>query len=83
MTRFTKQKRYATFHRPAQAGRLSQEMQENSRLAAALTYGPIRPVESYLVFEIRTRNPRTGADHLIEIKSDPGDGNNLKRIEGI
>lgn len=57
-------------------GKLSQKARMNDRLAAALAYGPIRPVESFLVFEIRTRNPRTGIEHHIEIKHDPGDGDN-------
>lgn len=62
--------------RPAQGGKRSQDVQTNSLLAAAMAYGSIRAIESYLVFEIRTRNPRTGVEHLIEIKNDPGDGNN-------
>ena len=47
----------------------------NTRLQAALEYGPNRSIESYLVFEIRTFNPRTKQRHLLEIRHDPGDGN--------
>jgi hypothetical protein len=70
-------KHYATLGKKRSAmGRKGQAVQENARLASALAYGPRRPVESYLVFQIHTRNPRTGQEHEIEIKSEPGDGDN-------
>lgn len=64
----------------SRAGKCSQEVQENNRLASALAYGPVRPIEPFLVFEIRTHNPNTGIEHLMEIKSDPGDGNNRYHV---
>lgn len=57
-------------------GKRSQVVQENKRLAAALEYGPIRTVAPLPIFEIRTRNPRTGQEHLIEIKHEMLNGNN-------
>jgi hypothetical protein len=81
MRRFTINKHYATLRKKrSDMGRKSQAVQENARLASALAYGPRRPIESYLVFQIRTRNPRTGQEHEIEIKSDPGAGNNRYHV---
>lgn len=57
-------------------GLVSAVARDNARLQSALKYGPIRPVESYRVFEIGTHNPRTGQRHLLEICHDVGDGDN-------
>lgn len=61
-------------------GKQSQVVQENERLVAALKYGPIRPIESYLVFEITTYNPRTGQRHLLQIKHEIMNGNNRYNV---
>jgi hypothetical protein len=53
-------------------GKQSQEIQENSRLSAALNY---QPIESFIVFEIETHNPRTSQRQNLEIRHDPGNGN--------
>jgi hypothetical protein len=60
--------------RASRRGKQSQAVQENKRLAAALKYGPIRSIESYLVFEITTHNPRTGQRHLLEIRHELRNG---------
>lgn len=57
-------------------GRHSQAVQDNVRLATALAYGPIRSTENFVVFEIRTRNPRTGQEHFLEIKHEISNGTN-------
>ncbi len=57
-------------------GKRSQAVQENNRLASALEYGAIRAIEPVTIYEIRTRNPRTGQEHLLEIKHAPANGNN-------
>lgn len=56
-------------------GLASQKKQRNSRLEAALSYGPIRPTESYLVFEIGTHNPKTDVYHFMEIRHEMLNGN--------
>ena len=54
-------------------GKESQRVQLNTRLSAALDH---RSIKSCLVFEIDTHNPRTGQRHQLEIRHDPGNGNN-------
>ena len=50
--------------------------QRNERLAVAMSLPPIRPVDSRLVFELATHNPRTGHLHHLEIKHEMENGNN-------
>ena len=45
-------------------GLRSQQVQRNERLAAALD---VCLPEDHLVFELATRNPRTGCEHYLEI----------------
>jgi len=61
-------------------GKASQVVQHNTRLARALEYGPLRAIESYLVFELRTHNPRTGQRHLIEIRHELDNGNDRYNV---
>lgn len=56
-------------------GKISQKVQENKRLKAALS-GPIRSIESTLIFEIKTFNPFSGLRNTIEIKHEIENGNN-------
>ena len=62
----------AASERASRMGKVSQRAQENRRLTHALDH---RPVTSYLVLELDTHNPRTGQRHHIEIRHDPGNGN--------
>lgn len=61
-------------------GKKSQAIQATKRLTAALNYGPVRTLESYLVFEITTHNPRTGQRHLLQIKHEIMNGNNWYNV---
>jgi hypothetical protein len=54
-------------------GKIGQSVQENNRLSAALDH---RPIEGFMIFEIETHNPRTGQRQNLEIRHDPGNGNN-------
>lgn len=58
-------------------GKRSQEVQENKRLSAAIGY---QPLTSYLVLEMDTHNPRTGTKHHIELRHDPGNGNDRYNV---
>ena len=49
-------------------GRRSAEVGRNDRLAAALRFAPVRPVDDVLIFEVRTFNPFSGQRHLLELK---------------
>lgn len=55
-------------------GKNSQIVQDNNRLQAAIEFGPIRPIESIFLYEINTRNPRTGQEHHFELHHDVGNG---------
>ena len=57
-------------------GLRSAEVQRNDRLFAALNYIPIRPVESTLIFEVRTYNPISGQRNLLELKHELRNGTN-------
>ena len=59
----------------AQQGRRSQEVRRDTRLAAALEFGTARSIESFLVFELATRNPQSGILHYLEIRHEIGNGN--------
>ena len=59
----------------AEWGRRSGEVQRVDRLAAALNFAPVRPVEDVLVFEVRTFNPFSGQRHLLELKHGVRNGN--------
>lgn len=48
-------------------GLASQEKQANDRLQAAIDFGPIRPIKSYLVHEFISINPRTGIMVYLEL----------------
>lgn len=56
-------------------GRESQRVQAECRLAAALEFGAIRPIESTLIFEVHTFNPLSGQRHLLELKHELRNGN--------
>ncbi len=65
--------------RNARRGRRGAEVQRNDRLAAALERADHLKVElrtsaSFLVFELATRNPRTGQMHDFELRHEVGDG---------
>lgn len=55
-------------------GKNSQRVQDNRRLQSALEFGLIRPIESIFLYEINTKNPRTGQCHHIELRHDVGNG---------
>ncbi len=60
--------------RGSRRGKLSQAARRNERLASALEFEPARPAESFLVFELATRNPRTEVTHYLEIRHEVDDG---------
>lgn len=57
-------------------GLKSQENRFNDRLQAALDFSQIRPIESYLVYEIIGINPRTGRMVCLELCHDVDNGVN-------
>lgn len=59
------------FKNPRAAGKAGILAQKNKRLEHALEY---KPQDSYLVFELHTHNPRTGAKNHLEIRHEEGNG---------
>lgn len=77
---------YATYNRRqieaarkkgAYWNKLSQAAKENKRLASAIEYGPVRPIESVLCGEFAWHNAFTGQRTLLEIWKEP-DGSNFR-----
>lgn len=56
-------------------GKQSQKAQENNRLESALNHEPIRSIESDLILEINTFNPRNGAENNLKIVHEVCNGN--------
>ena len=63
--------------RCSRMGKASQAAQARKRLEAALAYAP---EDSYLVFEIHTHNPRTGAKNHLEIRHEFDNGNSRYNV---
>lgn len=58
-------------------GKRSQEVQAENRLSNALNY---RPINSTIIFEVWTHNPRNKAKHHLQIKHEVDNGNNKYNV---
>lgn len=58
-------------------GKKSAESRAKERLENALNY---RPINSMVVFDIWTNNPRSGAKHHLEIKHEIDNGNDRYNV---